>query len=180
LRIGGCNLGFRTLAPHYKAFEDFGVKVRESGKGIEMNADKAIASDVWLREMSPTATENAIMFALTLPGNTKISGAASEPQVQDLCIFLNQAGAQISGVGSSVITIKGVDGVKSVDYSLFSDHYETATFLAMGAISGGRVEVDNYRPDLYNHINYVFSRFGIEIKYQGDSAIVGGQKSDRS
>ena len=174
---GGCTLGFRTLAPHYKAFEDFGVRVRENKNGIEMNADNAVASNIWLREMSPTATENAIMFALTLHGNTKISGAASEPQVQDLCLFLNQAGAQISGVGSSVINIKGVDGVKGVDYSLFSDHYETATFLAMGAISGGRVEVVNSKPDLFNHINYVFSRFGIEIKYQGDSAIVeAGQK----
>lgn len=174
---GGCTLGFRTLLPHYKAFEDLGVKVNESTKGIEMNAKNAKAGNIWLREMSPTATENAIMLALSLKGTTKIMGAASEPQVQDLCQFLINAGAKILGVGSSILYVDGGRDLDSVDYELFSDHYETTTFLALGAITGGRIEVKNSRPELFDHINYIFSRFGIEITYKGDSAIVSeGQK----
>ena len=174
---GGCTLGYRTLAPHYKAFQDLGVAVEEDSKGILMNASKAKAGSIWLREMSPTATENAIMFALTLDGNTQIHGAASEPQVQDLCLFLNQAGAGISGIGSSIINVEGGKNFRKVSYTLFSDHYEIATFLAMGAITGGKVEVLNSQPELFKHINYIFSRFGIEIKYEGNTAIVeAGQK----
>lgn len=168
---GGCTLGFRTLSPHYKAFEDLGVKVNENQNGIVMDAQYAKSGSIWLREMSPTATENAIMFALSLKGSTKIFGAASEPQVQDLCLFLNKAGAEITGVGSSIINVKG-ESLGETDYSLFSDHYEIATFLAMGAITGGRIEVQNSQPDLFNHINYIFSRFGIEITYKGNVAIV--------
>ncbi len=174
---GGCTLGFRTLLPHYKAFEDLGVKVNESMKGIEMNASNAKAGNIWLREMSPTATENAIMLALSLKGTTKIMGTASEPQVQDLCQFLNKAGAQISGIGSSIIYVNGGRDLNGYEYTLFSDHYEIATFLALGAITGGRIEVNNSQPELFDHINYIFSRFGIDISYKGNSAIVHeGQK----
>ena len=174
---GGCTLGFRTLLPHYKAFEDLGVKVNESQDGISMDAKNAKSGKVWLREMSPTATENAIMFAVSLRGTTEIFGAASEPQVQDLCIFLNNAGAEIEGIGSSILKIKGGRDLTNMDHTLFSDHYEIATFLAFGAITGGRVEILNSQPELFNHINYVFSRFGVEISYKGNSAIVAeGQK----
>ncbi len=174
---GGCTLGFRTLLPHYKAFEDLGVKVKENFDGIIMDAKNAEAGNIWLREMSPTATENAIMFALSLKGITKIIGAASEPQVQDLCLFLNNAGAQITGVGSSIVYVEGGRELNDIDYTLFSDHYEIATFLALGAITGGKVEVTNSQPELFDHINYIFSRFGIEVTYQGNTAIVQpGQK----
>jgi UDP-N-acetylglucosamine 1-carboxyvinyltransferase len=174
---GGCTLGFRTLLPHYKAFEDMGVKVKESLDGIVMDAKSAKAGDIWLREMSPTATENAIMFALSLKGTTKIMGAASEPQVQDLCTFLNRAGAKITGVGSSIVYVEGGHELDGIEYTLFSDHYEIATFLALGAITGGRIEVLNSQPELFDHINYIFSRFGIDISYKGNTAIVAaGQK----
>lgn len=174
---GGCTLGFRTLSPHYKAFEDLGVKVKENGNGIVMDASKARSGSIWLREMSPTATENAIMFASGLKGVTKIMGAASEPQVQDLCNFLKSAGVDISGEGSSVLYVKGVEECSSTTHKLLSDHYEIATFLAMGAITGGKMEITDVEPEIFNHINYIFSRFGIEINFEGSRAIVdAGQK----
>lgn len=176
---GGCTLGFRTLLPHYKAFEDLGVKVKESLEGIVMDAKNAKSGNIWLREMSPTATENAIMFALSLKGTTKIMGAASEPQVQDLCTFLNRSGAKITGVGSSIVYVEGGHELDGVEYSLFSDHYEVATFLALGAITGGRIEVLNSQPELFDHINYVFSRFGIDISYKGNTAIVSAGQNIR-
>ncbi len=174
---GGCTLGFRTLAPHFNAFVDLGVKVHEDNSGISMNARNAKANEIWLREMSPTATENAVSFASQLTGRTKIMGAASEPQVQDLCLFLKKSGVNITGIGSSIIEIEGNGEPETDEYEIFSDHYEVATFLAMGAISGGRVEINNSHPELFQHINYIFSRFGIKISYSKNTAIVeAGQK----
>lgn len=174
---GGCTLGFRTLASHYNAFKSLGVEIVDEGKGVKMNANKAHSNEFWLTEMSPTATENAVTLAVSLKGNTKIIGAASEPQVQDLCNFLVSAGTKISGIGSSVLMIEGGHALNRVNYTLFSDHYEIATFLAMGAITRGKIVVHNAHPELFVKINEVFSRFGIEIKYDENTAIIeGGQK----
>ncbi|OGM13552.1 hypothetical protein A3A76_03490 [Candidatus Woesebacteria bacterium RIFCSPLOWO2_01_FULL_39_23] len=174
---GGCTLGYRTLVPHYNAFRSMGVKIIDNDTGIKMNAEEAKPAEFWLSEMSPTATENAIMLATSLNGVTKIIGAASEPQVQDLCYFLNQAGADIHGVGSSVITVGGGKYLAPMKYSIFSDHYEIATFLSMGAVTGGEVKVLNAHPELFVKINEVFKNFGVAIKYDGNSAIVeAGQK----
>ena len=176
---GGCTLGFRTLSPHYNAFKSMGVDVN-LGKGrIEMNASKAHASDFWMSEMSPTATENALLLATSLKGKTRIIGAASEPQVQDLCDFLVKTGAVIKGIGSSVLEINGISNFNEVDHTLLSDHYEIATFLAMGAITGGIVKIHNSNPELFVKINQVFSQFGINIRYEGNTAIVDKTKGIR-
>ncbi|OGM13249.1 hypothetical protein A3D84_00750 [Candidatus Woesebacteria bacterium RIFCSPHIGHO2_02_FULL_42_20] len=174
---GGCTLGFRTLSPHYKALESLGVQVANRGDGVVMDASHVVAGTVWMSEMSPTATANVIMLATGLSGVTKIVGAASEPQVQDLCNFLASAGAKISGIGSSVLVVEGVKSLSSVTHDILSDHYEITTFLAMGAVTGGEVRVKNATPDYFGYINQVFSKFGIVISYDGDTAVVKkGQK----
>ncbi len=174
---GGCTLGFRTLDPHFKAFKSLGVKILETEGSIKMNSEHASANSFWLTEMSPTATENALMLAATLKGRTKIIGAASEPQVQDLCNFLNASGAKITGVGSSILEIEGVTGLNATEHSLFSDHYEIATFLAMAAITGGSVRVKNAQPELFVMINDTFLKFGVEVRYDGTTAYIDeGQK----
>lgn len=169
---GGCTLGVRSLSPHYDAFSDLGVIIRDNGKSVFMNAKKAKAREIWLREMSPTVTENVIMLALSLSGITKIIGAASEPQVQDLCNFLNKCGAKIDGVGSSILIIKGGYKLNPVSHKLLSDHYEIATFLAMAAITGGEIKVNNAIPELFTPIANVFNKFGINIKYDGETALI--------
>jgi UDP-N-acetylglucosamine 1-carboxyvinyltransferase len=169
---GGCTLGFRTLEPHYKAFKDLGVRVDETDCSVKMNAKNASAVQIWLTEMSPTATENVIMLATGLKGRTKIIGAASEPQVQDLCIFLNKCGAEISGVGSSVLEIEGGKALSPVTHKLLSDHYEITTFLALAAITGGDIKINNALPGMIDNIIGVFKRFGVEVAYEGDAAII--------
>jgi len=169
---GGCTLGFRTLSPHYKAFTDLGVVVTSQNQGVLMDAKHASSGTVWLSEMSPTATENIVMFASKLPGVTKIIGAASEPQVQDLCNFLSSAGVNISGIGSSILTVEGAKSLSPVTHDILSDHYEITTFLAMAAVTGGEIKVKNAIPNHFGYINQIFARFGIEINYDGDTAIV--------
>ncbi|OGM18311.1 hypothetical protein A2686_03080 [Candidatus Woesebacteria bacterium RIFCSPHIGHO2_01_FULL_38_10] len=169
---GGCTLGFRTLFPHYDAFRHLGVKIQETSHGVKMDATKANGSEFWLSEMSPTATGNALMLASNLKGKTRIVGAASEPQVQDLCNFLSSAGVKIQGIGSNVLEIEGVGEFSGVDHSLFSDHYEIATFLAMAAVTGGRIKVHHALPFLFHQINEIFSKFNINIYYKGETAIL--------
>lgn len=170
---GGCTLGTRPLGPHYDAFYELGVDIRLTTRGVAMNAKKAKSSVLWLTEMSPTVTENIIMFAASLKGKTTIVGAASEPQVQDLCKFLMLAGVKISGTGSSILNIEGTNKFNSpTKYDIFPDHYEIATFLALGATTGGEIRVNNSIPDLFVHINHIFSKFNIKIDYKNDTAIV--------
>lgn len=168
---GGCTLGVRPLDPHYEAFEKLGVHIENGNEAVRMDASNAKAQEIWLTEMSPTVTENVIMLASRLRGTTTVIGAASEPQVQDLCDFLIKAGVNIEGVGSSVLRITGVDNINPVEHSMLSDHYEIATFLALGAATGGEVKVHNAIPSLFHHINYIFSKFGVNIEYEGDTAI---------
>jgi UDP-N-acetylglucosamine 1-carboxyvinyltransferase len=169
---GGCTLGLRPLEPIYKVFRDLGVTVAQKNGGVVMSSKKARPGEVWLTEMSPTATTNLIMLATSLSGKTRLVGAASEPQVQDVCNFLVKSGADIKGIGSSVLEIDGGKSLKSVSYKLLSDHYEIATFLALGALTGGEVKVHNAIPEHFKIINHEFAKFNIDIKYDKDTAFV--------
>jgi len=175
---GGCTLGFRTLDPHYQAFKELGVEVRESAESVSMNAKNAKATEVWLREMSPTATENVVTLATRISGTTRIVGAASEPQVQDLCNFLVESGASIHGIGSSVLEITGGKPLTPpASHELLSDHYEITTFLALGALTGGEVRIKKAIPQHMRGIVSVFNKFNVSVEYEGDAAIVhGGQQ----
>lgn len=174
---GGCTLGMRPLDVHYEAFKALGVKVKEDKGSANMDASNGKANLVWLTEMSPTATENVIMFATSLKGITKIIGAASEPQVQDLCNFLINCGIKISGAGSSILEIEGKEYIEPVVHRLFSDHYEITTFMALAAVTGGEIRIKNAIPELFTYINYIFERFNVHVKYNKDTVIIEkGQK----
>ncbi len=168
----GCTLGARPIDAHYQAFEDLGVKVKAEENRVVLDSSSAKSGLIWLLETSPTVTENVIMFATSLPGITTIFNAATEPNVQDLCNFLNKCGAKIQGIGSSVITIDGGHTLSPVDHHVISDHYEISTFLSLGALTGGGVSVSNAIPEQFISINREFAKFGINIRYENDTAIL--------
>jgi UDP-N-acetylglucosamine 1-carboxyvinyltransferase len=168
----GCTLGVRPLDPQYKAFRDLGVIVEATSTSVNMDARKIKSKEVWLDEMSPTATENIIMLSTSIEGTTKIVGAASEPQVQDLCEFLISCGARITGVGSSVLEIEGGYKLKPKKHKVFPDHYEIATFLAMAASTGGAIKVHDAMPGKLRNIMRTFEKFGIKVDYEGDTAVL--------
>ncbi len=163
---GGCTLGVRPLDAHFDAFKKLGVTISENTTRAVMDASKTAAGEVWLIEMSVTATENLIMLATSLKGTTRIVGAASEPQVQDLCHFLVSAGATIRGIGSSILEIDGGEPLEAHLYEMFPDHYEIATFLAFGAATGGDITVTHALPQHFSHIDHVFSQFGLVTEYK--------------
>lgn len=172
----GCTLGARPLDAHFQAFFDLGITVKNDNSHIILDGSRATAGQVWLLETSPTATENIIMLATSLKGTTIITNAATEPNVQDLCNFLNLCGASISGVGSNTLTIQGGSHLIPVDYSVISDHYEIGTFLALGAITGGNITVKNVVPGHFVTINREFAKFGINVSMDRDTASVSGNR----
>lgn len=168
---GGCSLGVRPLDPHYQAFRDLGVVV-DGSNGIAMNAVGAKSQEILLTEMSPTVTENVIILATNLPGITRILGAASEPQVQDLCQMLINAGAKITGVGSNIIEVTGAKLSSNHVHKIWDDHYEIATFLALGAATGGRITVKHSLHKLLTPIWNEFAKFGIKLKHTSQETTV--------
>jgi len=174
----GCTLGVRPLDAQYKALRDLGVKIQETTASVNMDASGAKAGEVWLDEMSPTATENVIMFATSLKGITRVVGAASEPQVQDLCEFLVSCGAKISGIGSSVLEIEGNHKLMARDHVVWPDHYEIATFLAMATVTGGSIKVHNAMPGRLTNIVRIFEKFNVKVGYEGDAAVIKNPQID--
>lgn len=173
---GGCTLGNRPLGAHYDAFEELGVTIKEDTQSAEMDASNLHASEIWLREMSPTATENVVMLATAIQGKTKIVGAASEPQVQDLCNFLNECGAKINGIGSSVLEIEGGVSLSAKPHRVISDYYEIATFISLAAATGGELKVHDALPEHFRYLKYIFSKFGVEIRYDGTTAVIDAEQ----
>ncbi|KKQ43301.1 MAG: EpsP synthase (3-phosphoshikimate 1-carboxyvinyltransferase), UDP-N-acetylglucosamine 1-carboxyvinyltransferase [Microgenomates group bacterium GW2011_GWC1_37_8] len=169
---GGCTLGIRPFEPFYKSFRDFGINVKETVKGVVMDASSAKASKIWLTEMAVSVTSTLVMISVTIKGKTRLTGVASEPQIQDLCNFLVKGGAKISGIGTNVLEIDGGHNLHTINYRILNDHYEIATFLALGACTGGEVKIHNSEPQLFPQINYEFSKFNINIEYDKDIAIV--------
>jgi UDP-N-acetylglucosamine 1-carboxyvinyltransferase len=172
---GGCTLGVRPFEPIYKIFREFGIDVEESSRGVHMKVPSAGMDkdrEVWLTEMSPTATTNLIILASSLTSKTKIIGASSEPQVQDVCNFLVKGGVKISGIGSSTLEIEGTGGFSSVTHRILPDHYEITTFLALGAATGGEIKVMESYPWLTKPMEYEMSKFNIKVEYNGNEVRV--------
>lgn len=170
--IGGCALGIREIDPHIDALEALGSNV-EYGDVIEFTIeDRFKGASLWPDYMSVTATENFINAAVLAVGKSKLVNAASEPHVQDLCNFLNTLGAKITGIGTSVIEIEGVDSLSGGSFTITSDHHEITTMLALGAMTGGEVTVENAIPEHFPIILSAFKKLGVEIEYDGGAALV--------
>lgn len=170
--IGGCSLGIREIDPHLDLLREMGAEITVNGS-IEIKLNGGLHSaDLWPDYMSVTATENFIMTAVMAEGISSMTNAASEPHVQDLCNFLNQMGAKISGIGSSKVIIEGVNELHGTEFTISSDHHEITTLLALGAMTGGSIRVTNAIPQHFPLIQRSFKKLGVDVKYDGDTAYV--------
>lgn len=168
----GCALGVRELDPHIDVMNTLGAKVVSDDPIIlELNGGFR-GGRLWQDYMSVTTTENFVMAAVLADGESTLINAASEPHVQDLCRLLNAMGAKIEGIGSSILQVEGVARLGGADASISPDHHEITTFLAVGAITGGEIRVEPSMPQYFDLINRSFQKLGVEIEYEGDTAIV--------
>lgn len=174
--IGGCSLGIRELDPHLEVLEALGAQIYTNGN-IKINSNGRLkGAFLWQDYMSVTTTENFIMAAAMAQGESTMVNAASEPHVQDLCELLISMGAKINGVGASKISITGVDKLHGADFTISSDHHEITTLLALGAMTGGEIEVENSEPEHFPLIKKAFGKFNVDILYKEDKAIVKQNK----
>lgn len=143
-KSGGCRLGNRTVRPHWFALQKFGVKVVSKPNFYAVSSADLHAAEVVMYESGDTTTENAIMAAVLAPGTSVIKMASANYMVQDLCYFLNSAGAKIKGIGTTTLTIFGVSSLKSVkNYPVMPDPIVAMTYLAVGITTGSHITVRN-------------------------------------
>jgi UDP-N-acetylglucosamine 1-carboxyvinyltransferase len=166
--VKGCSLGVREIDPHIEVFQTFGVDVTPERGALALSRNRGRRFDAathWLDYASVTTTENFILCAATAEGTSTLTNAACEPHVQELCAFLAKMGAKIEGVGASRLSIEGVETLSGAEHDFAEDFHEIATFLALGAITGGEVSVKNARPDQFPLIDRTFGKFGVEIRH---------------
>lgn len=162
--IKGCALGVREMDPHLEILSRFGAGV-ERGNPLRIQFDGHFRpARHWADYMSVTATESFVMAAVLADGPSELINAASEPHVQDLCHFLVSLGAGIEGIGTSRLTISGGHPLKGGESRIASDYHEIATFLALGAITGGEVTVTANTPQHMDLISRSFAKLGITLE----------------
>lgn len=136
---GGCSIGARPIDLHLKALRKLNVDIKEEDGLLYCNTTKVMGNDIVLDFPSVGATENIILASVISEGTTKIIGAAKEPEITELCNFLNAMGAKISGGGTDSIIIEGVEEVHDVEYTLVSDRIVAGTYMAALAGCGGKI-----------------------------------------
>jgi UDP-N-acetylglucosamine 1-carboxyvinyltransferase len=140
---GGCLIGSRPIDFTISALSKMGVEMTDKANEYELKT-KGLISENLCAEFSVTGTENLIMAAVLTKGVTKISLAASEPHVQDLCNFLVKAGAKISGIGTHTLKITGVTKLNGISYNIIPDQIESGTFAIAAAASKSNLVVDGF------------------------------------
>lgn len=168
---GGDVIGRRRLDTHFLALSELGSRI-EIDANFSLTANKLAGKDIFLDETSVTATENAVMAAVLADGKTAISNAASEPHVQDLCMFLNSMGAKIEGIGSNILVIDGVKKLHGTDYTIGSDYMEVGSFIGLAAVTRGEIEIENAQPSNMRMSRLVFGKLGIRWETDGESIYV--------
>lgn len=170
---GGDVIGARRIDTHFEGAQALGAKL-EIGQHITGEVTELKGTDLILDEPSVTATENLILMSVLASGSTSIFNAASEPHVQGLCRLLCQMGANIDGIGTNRLIIKGVSSLKGTTYRLGADFMEVGSFMCLGAISGGRVKIDQVNPDDLKYTFKIFNRLGMKYSFDESSVTVDG------
>ncbi len=179
---GGDKIGRRRLDTHFLGFEKLGAKFRHvSDRNVyEIKASakegRLTGSYMLLDEASVTGTANIVMAAVLAQGTTTIYNAACEPYVQQLCHMLNSMGARISGIGSNLLTIKGVESLHGTAHKLLPDMIEVGSFIGMAAMVGDGVRIKDVSLKDLGIIPDAFRRLGVKVEADGDDLYIPRQK----
>lgn len=173
---GGDKIGRRRLDTHFLGMEKLGATVTYRRGGYQVVADKLQGCYMLLDEASVTGTANIIMASVMAEGTTTIMNAACEPYVYQLCKMLNSMGAEISGVGSNLLTINGVKSLKGCTHRLLPDMIEVGSFIGMAAMTQSDITIPNVGLEHLGLIPKVFRRLGIEVWQKGDDLFVPAQE----
>jgi len=175
---GGDKIGRRRLDTHFIGFQNLGAKFKYNADENLFNIDASHLKGCYmlLDEASVTGTANIIMAAVMAKGTTTIYNAACEPYLQQLCLMLNRMGAKISGVGSNLLTIEGVEKLGGTDHTLLPDMIEIGSFIGLAAMTQSEITIKNCRIDMLGIIPEIFRRLGIKMEFRGDDIHVFAQE----
>jgi UDP-N-acetylglucosamine 1-carboxyvinyltransferase len=163
---GGDVIGRRRLDPHIHAFAELGAEI-DIGERYELRTAGLRGRHIFLDEASVMATENVVMAASLIQGETVIGNAACEPHIQDLCRFLVSLGAEIDGIESNVLRIRGVQSLGSGEWRICPEHIEVGSFIGLAAVTGGDITIDGVEPKDLGPILPTFARLGVHVEVEG-------------
>jgi UDP-N-acetylglucosamine 1-carboxyvinyltransferase len=166
---GGDAIGRRRIDTHLLALESLGAQIEVSATQYRMSARSLRGVNMFLDEASVTATENAIMAAVLAEGTTAIYNAAAEPHVQDLCRFLNLLGAQIEGIATNSLTIRGVDSLHGGEFCIPSDHIEVGSYIGLAAVTRSELLIEDAVPQHMQAVRNMLGKLGVDIRVEGEN-----------
>ncbi len=169
---GGCAIGARPINLHVAAIEQLGAEIQHSHGYVEARAPQGLkGAQVHFERITVTGTEDVLMAAVLAQGETVISNAAREPEVQDLALLLNKMGASVEGAGTSTIRVRGVGSLHGTEHTIIPDRIEAGTFLIAGAITRGNLLVSGFIPE---HVEALLSKLrqaGVDVTAASPGAL---------
>jgi len=165
---GGCAIGLRPVDQHLKGLQAMGATIEMSQGYMIARAERLKGARICMDIITVTGTENLMMAAALADGTTVIENAAREPEVIDLAACLISMGAKISGAGTDVITIEGVEHLHGARHSVMPDRIETGTFLVAAAVTGGDVRLTGARPKTLDAVLDKLREAGVHIETGDD------------
>lgn len=174
---GGDKIGRRRLDTHIVGFEKLGARFEYHSKDgfFHLDAPQLRGVDLLLDEPSVTGTANIVMAAVLAKGRTTIYNAACEPYLQQLCRMLNNMGARISGIGSNLLTIEGVESLSGTSHRLLPDMIEVGSFIGLAAMTQSEITIKNASIENLGIIPEKFRQLGIQMEFRGDDIFIPQQ-----
>jgi UDP-N-acetylglucosamine 1-carboxyvinyltransferase len=173
---GGDKIGRRRLDTHFEGFINLGAKFRYNREdhfyGVESPAEGLTGTDMLLDEASVTGTANIVMAAVLAKGKTTVYNAACEPYLQQLCKMLNSMGANITGVGSNLLTIEGVESLGGCEHRILPDMIEIGSWIGLAAMTKSEITIKNVSWENLGLIPNTFRKLGITIEKRGDDIYI--------
>ena len=175
---GGDKIGRRRVDTHFIGFQKLGAhfEYQAASKFYKVEAPKLKGCFMLLDEASVTGTANIVMAAVLADGKTQIYNAACEPYLQQLCKMLNRMGAKISGVGSNLLTIDGVESLHGTDHRILPDMIEIGSFIGLAAMTESNITIKDVSYQNLGIIPNTFKRLGIQMELVGDDIVIPSQE----
>jgi len=173
-RPGGDKIGRRRLDTHFDGFIELGAAFEYDRENYfyTVRAEQLKGTDILLDEASVTGTANILMAAVLAKGTTTIYNAACEPYLQQLCQMLNRMGASISGIGSNLLKIQGVDSLQGTKHSILPDMIEIGSWIGLAAMTRSALRIKNVQWEFLGQIPTVFGRLGITLEKDQDDIVI--------
>lgn len=176
---GGCAIGGRPINIHLEGFKRFGGEVELAQGYVSVTSKTLAGARIDLEFASVGATENLMMAASLIPGETVITNAAREPEIEDLANFINAMGGKVRGAGTNKITIEGVKKLHGATHSVIADRIETGSYMIAAAMTGGDITLTHAAPQHLGILIEKMREAGITVETKGTEIRVVGPKSIR-